>query len=54
MNKERLADLATGGAWSLLGISFTQINEVLQFVALILTIVATGITIAIHLKKWLK
>ena len=54
LNKERIADAAAAGAWGLFGLSFTQINEVLQFFALILTIVATGITIWVHIRKWLK
>lgn len=54
MTKERIADATAAGAWGLFGLSFTQINELLQFVALVLTIVATGITIVVHVRKWLK
>ena len=45
MNKEKIADAATATAWGLFGMSLTQINELLQTLALILTIVATTITI---------
>jgi disulfide bond formation protein DsbB len=51
MNRERIADVSTGGAWTFLGLSMTQINEILQALALILTIVATGITIYIHVRN---
>lgn len=40
MNRERIADAATAGAWGLFGISLAQINEILQTLALLLTIVA--------------
>lgn len=53
MNKEKIADAATATAWGLFGMSLTQINELLQTLALILTIVATTITIVIHVKRWL-
>jgi hypothetical protein len=46
-----MADLATGGAWAFFGISMTQINEALQLLALALTIVATAITIYIHVRN---
>lgn len=46
--------MATAGAWGLFGVSLTQINELLQFVALVLTIIATSIAIAVHVIKWLK
>jgi hypothetical protein len=54
LNKERIADAAAATAWGLFGMSLTQINELLQTVALLLTIVATAITIVIHVRKWLK
>jgi diaminopimelate decarboxylase len=56
VNKERIADAATAGAWSLFGLSMTQINEALQALALLLTIVATGITIYVHCRNrfWTK
>lgn len=38
MNRERLADLATGGAWTFLGISLTEINEVLTALSLLAAI----------------
>lgn len=54
MTRERIADAAAAGAWGLFGVSLTQINELLQFVALLLTIAATAITIGIHVRKWLR
>jgi hypothetical protein len=54
LNRERIADAAAATAWGLFGMSLTQINELLQTLALLLTIVATAITIVIHVRKWLK
>jgi hypothetical protein len=54
MTREKIADAAAAVSWGLFGMSFAQINELLQFVALVLTILATGITIVIHLRKWLR
>ena len=54
MNRERLADAATAGAWGLFGLSHTQLNEALQTIALLLTIIATAITIGVHVKRWLE
>lgn len=51
MTRERIADAATASAWSLFGLSMTQINEALQAIALVLTILATGITIYIHVRN---
>ena len=48
----KVADVSTGAAWTLFGVSLTQINEALQMVALVLTIVATTITIGIHVRRW--
>ena len=38
MNRERIADAATGGAWVLWGMSLTQINEVLTALSLLAAI----------------
>lgn len=51
MNRERVADFAAGGAWTFFGLSMTQINEALQILALMLTIIATGITIYVHVRN---
>lgn len=50
----KVADAGAISAWGFWGISLTQINDVLQMVALILTIVATAITIGVHIRRWLK
>jgi hypothetical protein len=52
MQASKVADTATGAAWGLFGLSFTQINEMLQMIALVLTIIATTITIGIHMQRW--
>jgi hypothetical protein len=52
MQVTKVADTATGAAWGLFGLSFTQINEMLQMIALVLTIIATTITIGIHMRRW--
>jgi hypothetical protein len=52
MQVSKAADAATGVAWGLFGLSFTQINELLQAIALVLTIIATTITIGIHMRRW--
>lgn len=41
MNKERMADAATGAAWTLWGISLAQINEVLTAISLVAATVAS-------------
>jgi hypothetical protein len=48
----KVADVATGTAWGLFGLSFVQLNQVLQAIALVLTIIATTITIGIHMRRW--
>lgn len=51
MNKERIADAATASAWSFLGISMTQLTELLQLIAVLLAIASTGISIYIHIRS---
>ena len=50
----KLADLSAVSAWGFWGVSLTQINELLQTVTLVLTIAATVITIAVHIRNWHK
>lgn len=38
MNKERIADAATGAAWTLWGLSLTQINTLLTTLSLVAAI----------------
>lgn len=48
----KVADVSAASAWGLFGLSFAQINEALQTIALLLTIAATGITLLIHFRRW--
>jgi hypothetical protein len=38
VNKERIADAATGGAWVLWGLSLSQVNEILTALSLLAAI----------------
>lgn len=39
---------------TLFGLSLTEIQFVLQLIALVLGIVATGITIGVHFRRWIR
>lgn len=54
MEHSKVADIAAGSAWGFFGLSMTQLNELLQAIALVLTIIATTITIGIHVRRWFK
>lgn len=54
MEHSKLADIATGSAWGFGVLSLAQVNEVLQMLALLVTIASGLIAISIHVRRWLQ
>lgn len=50
----KVADVANIAGISLFGLSLAELNQILQLITLLLGIVATTITIVIHVRRWLK
>jgi hypothetical protein len=54
MNESTAANIGTVTSVGLFGVSLAQVEQWLHITALVLTVIATAITIGVHVHNWTK
>lgn len=54
MSAQHVADACAAGAVCLFGVSLTTVDIIVQIIAGVLTAIVAGVSLAMHIHRWLK